>query len=309
MSDNPHSGIYEADTARTLDLNGGSPACNQGGMAIVTCPEICSTLPARMDGSPCIDRGPPIIAVYENHGQDSRIKELGDICESVSAKYGTGGNNTPIVLSIGNGQLNQMSMEPVANTLDTMHDQQAVLVCFQNTGQGWWNQGNVAATLRTPSGGDSTKANLIAAVDCRNGTINPDINGTLQAKEQGFNLNSNNVVLIWPEVRRLMPIECERLQNFPDDWSKYGINEKGEVYELSDSARYRLQGNSIARPYWTWLMRRTAAQYERQATVGSLFDGQAGFCLCAVEAGMKPVWSSEIEKNAVAVAKYHFPKD
>lgn len=34
-SSNPHSGIYEADTSRTLDLNGGSPACNQGGMCVV----------------------------------------------------------------------------------------------------------------------------------------------------------------------------------------------------------------------------------------------------------------------------------
>ena len=38
-SDNPHSGIYEAETSRTIDLNGGSPACNQGGMAIVQCIE------------------------------------------------------------------------------------------------------------------------------------------------------------------------------------------------------------------------------------------------------------------------------
>lgn len=36
LSDNPHSGIYKADTSRTLDLNGGTPACNQGGIAIVT---------------------------------------------------------------------------------------------------------------------------------------------------------------------------------------------------------------------------------------------------------------------------------
>lgn len=109
-------------------------------------------------------------------------------------------------------------------------------------------------------------------------------------------------------VRRLTPMECERLQAFPDNWSKYG-NFDGEVKELSDAARYRLQGNSIARPYWTWLLRRIAGQYEREATLGSLFDGQAGFCLCAVEAGIRPVWSSEIEKNAVAVAKYHFPEE
>ena len=36
MSNNPHSGIYKAETSRTLDLNGGSPACNQGGLAVVT---------------------------------------------------------------------------------------------------------------------------------------------------------------------------------------------------------------------------------------------------------------------------------
>lgn len=109
-------------------------------------------------------------------------------------------------------------------------------------------------------------------------------------------------------VRRLTPVECERLQQFPDDWSKYGINGKGEVYELSDAARYRLQGNSIARPFWTWLMRRIASQYERPMTIGSLFDGQGGFPLCAEEVGAIPVWSSEIEKNAVAVLKYHWPE-
>lgn len=73
-SSNPHSGIYVAETARTLDLNGGNPACNQGGIAVVQ----------------------PI--VFESHGQDARYKLLGDICETVSAKYGTGGGNTPIVL-------------------------------------------------------------------------------------------------------------------------------------------------------------------------------------------------------------------
>lgn len=34
-SPNPHSGFYEADTSRTLDANGGNPACNQGGVVVV----------------------------------------------------------------------------------------------------------------------------------------------------------------------------------------------------------------------------------------------------------------------------------
>ena len=111
-------------------------------------------------------------------------------------------------------------------------------------------------------------------------------------------------------VRRLTPTECERLQGMPDDWSRWGINEKGEVFELSDSARYRLQGNGICTPFWRWLLKRISAQYERPATLGSLFDGQASFPMIWEEINGKgsAVWSSEIEKNAVAVAKYHFPE-
>ena len=35
MSDNPHSGFYEAETSRTLDRSGGAPTCNQGGICVV----------------------------------------------------------------------------------------------------------------------------------------------------------------------------------------------------------------------------------------------------------------------------------
>ena len=112
-------------------------------------------------------------------------------------------------------------------------------------------------------------------------------------------------------VRRLTPLECERLQGMPDNWSKYGINEKGQVYELSDSARYRLQGNGIATPWWRWLLKRISAQYERTPTLGSLFDGQASFPMIweGINGAGSAVWSSEIEKDAIAVAKYHFPED
>jgi len=68
-----------------------------------------------------------VIEVFENHGQASRYKPLGEVSETVSAKYGTGGNNQPLVVSIGNGQMGNITMKPVANTLDTMHDQQAIL--------------------------------------------------------------------------------------------------------------------------------------------------------------------------------------
>ena len=40
----------------------------------------------------------PVVLVYESHNQDSRYNPLGEVCETVSAKYGTGGGNQPIVL-------------------------------------------------------------------------------------------------------------------------------------------------------------------------------------------------------------------
>ena len=111
-------------------------------------------------------------------------------------------------------------------------------------------------------------------------------------------------------VRRLTPKECERLQGMPDDWSRWGVNDKGEVYELPDSARYKLQGNGIATPFWRWLMRRISAQYVGTPTLGSLFDGQGSFPMIweGINGPGSAVWSSEIEKHAIAVCKYHFPE-
>ena len=226
QSSNPHSGCYEADTTRTLDTGGGDPTRNQGGM----------------------------IVVYENHGQDNRYKELGKIGETVTAKYGTGGNNQPIVVqpsfsigrdytttetekaqtltssdtpqmvavpySIGNGQTHSLYLDEKARTLDTMHDPQAIIA---------------------PS-------------------PEPD-----------------------PYIaRRLTPLECCRLQGYPDGWAKdldtadpteEEIDFWAEVFEThrratapekkpktrnqiakwlknpqSDSAEYKMWGNSLAIP-------------------------------------------------------------
>lgn len=155
---------------------------------------------------------------------------------------------------------------------------------------------------------------MIAAVDCRNGTENPNINGTLQAKEQGgYNLNSNNVCRTGTTVRRLTPLECERLQGFPDGRTDIGdwVDSKGKKYKAADSPRYKALGNSIALPFWFWLLRRISAQYERPATLGSLFDGIGGFPLCWERCNGKgtAIWASEIEEFPIAVTKVHFPEE
>ena len=112
-------------------------------------------------------------------------------------------------------------------------------------------------------------------------------------------------------VRRLTPMECERLQGFPDGWTDIGAwtDEKGKLHkESSDSARYKALGNSIALPPWKWVLKRLCAQYERDATMGSLFDGIGGFPLLWIQLnGWNSVkWASEIEPFCIAVTKRHF---
>lgn len=88
------------------------------------------------------------------------------------------------------------------------------------------------------------------------------------------------------------------------DW----VDEKGKVHKEADSPKYRALGNSLCTPFWFWLLRRISAQYERPATLGSLFDGIGGFPYCWARCnGSKYVlWASEIEQFPIAVVKKHF---
>ena len=84
------------------------------------------------------------------------------------------------------------------------------------------------------------------------------------------------------QLRRLTPLECERLQGYPDGWTDIGswMDSAGKLHkESSDTARYKALGNSIALPPWAWVLKRLCACYERPATMASLFDGIGGFPL------------------------------
>ena len=114
-------------------------------------------------------------------------------------------------------------------------------------------------------------------------------------------------------VRRLTPLECTRLQGYPDGWINIGdwVDSKGKTHKDADSPKYKALGNSIATPFWFWLTRRISAQYERPATLGSLFDGIGGFPLCWERCNGKGTarWASEIEEFPIAVTKTHFPEE
>lgn len=114
-------------------------------------------------------------------------------------------------------------------------------------------------------------------------------------------------------VRRLTPLECTRLQGYPDGWVGIGdwTDEKGRVHKEADAPKYKALGNSIALPFWRWMFGRMAAYLPEGATLGSLFDGIGGFPLCweSIHGKGTAVWASEIEPFAIAVTKHHFGGD
>lgn len=114
-------------------------------------------------------------------------------------------------------------------------------------------------------------------------------------------------------VRRLTPMECERLQGYPDGWTDIGewMDSKGKRHKDADSPRYKALGNSIALPFWDFLAKRISAQYLRPVTIGSLFDGIGGFPLVFERHNGKGSarWASEIEEFPIAVTKLRFGED
>lgn len=209
--------------------------------------------------------------LFDNHAQDSRVVGPLDIAPSVAAKYGTGGGNTPLVLC-----------KPIVRRITDLECER-----LQGHPDNWTN---ISGAHEVP---------LTAyAVDCRNLTENDELSATLQAKSNGgHSLNYQNPVILGGVVRRLTPLECERLQGFPDNWTN--------VPGASDSKRYKAIGNSIALPYWYVLFRDMEDYLPENPTLGSLFDGIGGFPYLweTLYGKGQAVWASEVDKFAIAVTK------
>lgn len=230
--------------------------------------------------------------LFENHSQDTRFKGPLDVSPMLPAQLGTGGNNTPFVVE----------KQPIYCLQGNGIDRADTAGC---NGKGWTE--NVSYTLNTidrPAVSQAVQIEkrtetLVAAVDCRNGTEDPDINGTLQAHPSGgTSLNLNNVARIHHIVRRLTPTECARLQGFPDDWGhpdvKAELTDEEYAFWLgvrnthaeingkpqktytreqmlkwynslhTDSAEYKMWGNGIALPCAVFVMQGIAEELKKQ---------------------------------------------
>ena len=222
---------YNESVAPTLK---GSPSGNcmpsiiclndQGGSVMECSENVSGTLRAQEHGHQPL--------VYENHGIDSRYTGPHKVVPTMSARYGTGGNNIPLV------EQNAGAICIAGNIVDRQP---------QNGGNGLGCQENLAYTL--------TATDRHAVVELYQKTVGALCRG--DEKGIGNQYVSQDKCIINAScsethhlIRRLTPLECERLQGFPDGWT--------DIPGASDSARYKALGNSVAIPCVEYLMQRVA---------------------------------------------------
>lgn len=260
--------------------------------------EVSPTLAAAPSGT---NQTPAVVALDMTHGCDV-IRECGERVPSLQARMGTGGNQVPLVAyGIGNGKANEDSVmaEEVSQTLNTMHDAQAILYQPKSAMEENWAESETKNALRA---GESKVSHAVVCEDVSHALR---ANAGCAYREDAETYPVQNMV-----VRRLTPLECERLQGFPDGWTDIGdyTDSTGKKRKTSDSARYKALGNSIALPFWRWMFGRMAAYLPEGATLGSLFDGIGGFPLCweNIHGAGTAIWASEIEEFPIAVTKLRF---
>ena len=95
-----------------------------------------------------------------------------------------------------------------------------------------------------------------------------DIAATLNLNDLGSESRAVELI-VDTEVRRLTPLECERLQGHPDGWTLHATRPDGTTYEQSDSQRYKQMGNGVAVPVFEWVAHRLVAEHQRLTQAGA----------------------------------------
>ena len=193
------------------------------------------------------------LIVYETHPADSRVKEMGDVCQTVTSRWGTGGGNVPIALAE-----NTIGRQPLNGGNGTGYTEGGPMYTLNATGVH-----GVAVDMYNLTLNDKTTQTLrgFGHIDHVGGTFEPIVLedqggsvmrvtndgkvGTLRRESHGHEPS----VIHNMAVRRLTPIECERLQGFPDDYTNIKT-------KCPDGPRYKAMGNSMAVPVMKWIGQR-----------------------------------------------------
>ena len=230
---------------------------NDQGGSIMDCSEdVSGTLRAQEHGHQPL--------VFDNHGQDTRFCGPVDCAQTISASFGEGGNNQPLVYENHGIDARYTGPHPVVptlsaragtggNNLPLVEQAPAETFCItgnaidrqpQNGGNGIGYQEDVSYTLT------ATDHHAVFSRQRADKFSPSDVASTESARQykDATDLIHQAAGRGSPQlIRRLTPLECERLQGFPDGWTA--------LPGASDSARYRALGNSVAIPCVEFIMR------------------------------------------------------
>ena len=197
---------------------------------------------------------------FENHPNDSRVKEMGEVCTTVTSRWGTGGGNVPFVANrmVAFGEYVD---DDTASAMKARGYKDATdLVAYSiredakaNTFSATEIEVSNAIQALVPSVQSHHAQTFITESTVVHGTQDPCVSDIAFA--QGRNNGGENVLFQHPSsaVRRLTPIECERLQGFKDGHTN--IPWRGKP-ESPDGLRYKALGNSMAVPCMNWIGKR-----------------------------------------------------
>ena len=240
------------------------------------------------------------LTVYENHPSDSRVKDMGETCQTVTSTWGSGGGNIPFVQNVsyalqgagatsqtGNGMGYKEEQSYTLNTTDVhgvaygfepgiakregnpnrfskevsptlradMGDNQVA------TAFGWQNSSHQGMSIDTISPTlDKSKTPAVAVPYDLHQVTSPYNSQNRQNGDPCHTLARDSaahasVVTASTSVRRLTPVECERLQGFPDNYTQIPWNKKVSI-DCPDGLRYKAMGNSMAVPVMNWIGKR-----------------------------------------------------
>ena len=197
---------------------------DQGGSVMEYSENVSGTLRAQEHGHQPL--------VYENHGIDSRYTGPHKVAPTMSARYGTGGNNVPLV------EQDSDAICIAGNIVDRQP---------QNGGNGLGCQDDLAYTLT------ATDRHAVFSRQRVDAFRQNNVASTQSARQykDATDLICQQAEAYAYLIRRLTPLECERLQGFPDGWT--------DIPDASDSARYKALGNSVAIPCVEFIISRIAA--------------------------------------------------
>lgn len=220
---------------------------------------------------------------FENHGQDSRVKEI-EVSPVIAGKSGTGGNNLPLVLNdalgfIKNdaGGIQQCYSDGV---FPTMRCQATPAVAIaeniigrktENGGNGVGAKEEVSYTLNCTGVHGVAYEEECIPLDFRNATRDPDKQDAVNRQGVGVGKDGDPMTTISASivpgvgyhatVRKLLPVECERLMGFPDNHTRIPWHGK-PAEDCPDAPRYKACGNSMAVNVMMWVGERIQAVEE-----------------------------------------------